>query len=462
VADLHSDPSAFFARIAGKGARVLLINPPVQEKRYHWIRWNQPLELLRLSTWLKTRAKDLDVRLFDFMAPAPDGTVPKHRVKERWQGAEEAIIWHFGQPFEEFERRLLQWRREAWNPDVIVVSSLCSYWHVAIGKLLSQLCTKLGPQQRRRTKICLYGNYPRIEPEHARRQAAADVALTTTVDTTGCAPDFELHFKAMGHLPNFFAFDIEDPAVVEHIDRAVALARRVATRPGVSFRGAVGAFFNADLCSPSTRLADVAVYLEKNPGTLRFEAICGVEPSSVTRDHLDLMRRANFRSLFVEHARLGGGSLAHAAYAAIRDELREQTHAKRVGRVSSVWCAPTGFVKIGLPGDDLDELVEAALELNSWFQSIILKPYGYSPSIDEEPRETRWHAPHVSSPQWFPYVGHGSSLTAGDYDNLVRFQNMLNRRVKGTTFDFLGDGNVAQLVRETLIGETWKRRSVEA
>src|SRR5580704_1621979 len=163
MADLHSDADAFLGRAVGSGSRVLLINPPVQEKRYHWIRWNQPLELLRLSTWLKQNAKKVDVRLFDFMAPDSEGGVPKHRVKERWQGSGEAIIWHFGRPFDDFESKLLQWRRDGWSPDIIVISSLCSYWHISIEKLLIQLCMKLGPKKRRQTKVCLYGNYPRIE-----------------------------------------------------------------------------------------------------------------------------------------------------------------------------------------------------------------------------------------------------------------------------------------------------------
>jgi hypothetical protein len=34
---------------------------------------------------------------------------------------------------------------------------------------------------------------------------------------------------------------------------------------------------------------------------------------------------------------------------------------------------------------------------------------------------------------------------------------MLNKKVKGSTFDFLDGGAVAKLVRETLIAESWKR-----
>ena len=86
---------------------VLLVNPPVQERRYHWIRWNQPTDLLRLSAWLKSTHRGIDVRLFDFMLPDDSGHVPKHKVKETWAGAEgNAQLWHFGQPFDVFDRTL--------------------------------------------------------------------------------------------------------------------------------------------------------------------------------------------------------------------------------------------------------------------------------------------------------------------------------------------------------------------
>jgi hypothetical protein len=64
--------------------RVLLINPPVVEARYQWSRWNQPLDLLKLGTFLK-KEFGCDVKLFDFMLPVggkvtrttnkPDGTI---------------------------------------------------------------------------------------------------------------------------------------------------------------------------------------------------------------------------------------------------------------------------------------------------------------------------------------------------------------------------------------------------
>ena len=65
--------------------------------------------------------------------------------------------------------------------------------------------------------------------------------------------------------------------------------------------------------------------------------------------------------------------------------------------------------------------------------------------------------PYAMSPQWFPYVRTSNRLRMNDYENLVRWQNVLNKRVKGSTFDFLDGGTVGKLVRETLVTESWKR-----
>ena len=55
--------------------KVLLINPPVQEIRYAWSKWNQPTDLLSLSSKLKN---DLHckVELLDFMLPEESGRIP--------------------------------------------------------------------------------------------------------------------------------------------------------------------------------------------------------------------------------------------------------------------------------------------------------------------------------------------------------------------------------------------------
>jgi hypothetical protein len=197
-------PAAYLKSALPAKARVLLVNPPVQEKRYHWLKWNQPLELLRLSTWLKEKIGSADIRLFDFMFPDRDGAIPRHKVKETWAGPHAEALWHFGAPFEKFDRYFDDLLKSGWVPDVILVTSLTSYWHGAIEKLLLRMCNVLGPKYRSGTTIALYGAYPVIEPEHAERQLAADVAFTAFVNVGACAPDFHLYLEQWRRPPLYF------------------------------------------------------------------------------------------------------------------------------------------------------------------------------------------------------------------------------------------------------------------
>jgi len=210
-------------------------------------------------------------------------------------------------------------------------------------------------------------------------------------------------------------------------------------------------------------LEDVVRFAQGHPKQLVVDGIAGVEPRSLSTERLRQLKMAGVRSLFVEHARLPGGGVDVEAYQPLLSFLKEEEHRKKSGADSRAWLdrgSVTGFIAMGLPDDDLDELVRATLTANSFFQAVILKPFGYSPVIDSasvDRRRDRWPQPCESSPQWFPYVGHGSQLSRDDYDNLIRWQNVLNKRVKGTTFDFLDEGTVARLVRETLVAESWKR-----
>jgi hypothetical protein len=467
MARLVDKPTQYLKRHLDKSTRVLLINPPVQERRYHWLRWNQPMELLRLSSWIKAAHSGISVRLFDFMLPDDGGSVPKQKVKETWTGADhDDQLWHFGQSYEAFDRALRDLAASSgWVPDLVLISSLTSYWHVSIEKLLIRLCTHLGRQRRKHTRIALYGNYPRLERAHAEAQTDADVAFTEYVDTRGHSPDFELYLMSAGRLPAFCGLDINDAAVDVHLEQCLDLHERVQRQKGGAARRVsfTVAFFNDNVCSQASQLEKVVRFAEGHPRQLVIEGIAGIEPRSLNPDRLSQMKRAGFASLFVEHARLSGGRIDVGAYDSLRAFLTEEDHAKK----ASGACAArinranvTGFVSMGLPDDDLDELVRATLTMNRFFQAVILKPFGYSPSIDlasEPERRRQWPHPHASSPQWFPYVKSSARLRFDDYENLVRWQNVLNKRVKGSTFDFLDEGTIGRLVRETLIAESWKR-----
>jgi hypothetical protein len=176
-----------------------------------------------------------------------------------------------------------------------------------------------------------------------------------------------------------------------------------------------------------------------------------------------MLARLGTKSIYLEYATLPDGNLDEEAYTPFREFLLSDRARKRGGDETELAArdAITAFVNVGLPTDNVETIVRNTLILNQYFQAIILKPFGYSPDIDPAPardRRKRWPQPAMSSPQWFPYVGHGSALTMEDYDNLMRWQGIVNKRVKSFTFDFLADATVPKLVRETLVEESWKRR----
>lgn len=458
------NPAEFLKARVKPRARVLLVNPPVHERRYHWLRWNQPSDLLRLSGWLKRYEPHVDVRLYDFMFPDASGNVARHKVKETWrEGGQQ--LWHFGDPFKDFEDSLTRWIAEKWVPDIIIITSLTSYWHSSITALIGKLCTRLGRLHRERVTLCLYGNYPRFEPEHALRQLV-DVVFQTTVDTSGVTPDFELYLERYKRGPLFYGLDIYDANIIDEIEYCLEIEARAARLRGPDTGKpptVTLAFLNDNVGRDGHRWRDVGASVEKHPGQVVVEGIAGIEPANLTKDLLGHLKNAAVRSLYVEHARKPGGDLDVNAYGPLIDVMTTERRGKQSGQSPTAWldkAAVTGFVAMGLRDDQMDCLVRSTLLLNKYFEGVILKPFGYSPlnnPATEDERRDWWRGdPSAGSPQWFPFAGRGE-LNRNAYEDLIRWQNLLNKRVKGSTFDFLGDGTVARLVRETLVMESWKR-----
>src|SRR5256885_11366511 len=87
--------------------RVLLLNPPVEETRYAWLRWNQPLDLLKIGSYLQGRV-GCNVELLDFMKPDTRGKVVYQRLpgarQDRIVGGERYPMRRYGLPYSAFTK----------------------------------------------------------------------------------------------------------------------------------------------------------------------------------------------------------------------------------------------------------------------------------------------------------------------------------------------------------------------
>ena len=70
--------NALLSKQVTRRDRVLLLNPPVEETRYSWVRWNQPLDLLKIASHLRSHV-GCGVELLDCMKPDENG-----KVSEDW------------------------------------------------------------------------------------------------------------------------------------------------------------------------------------------------------------------------------------------------------------------------------------------------------------------------------------------------------------------------------------------
>src|SRR5437762_13237761 len=90
---------ALLARHVSSKDRVLLLNPPVEETRYSWIRWNQPTDLLKIGGFLRAEI-GCAADLLDLMKPDPEGRVPEEWLagnrRYRYVGGERYPMRRFG------------------------------------------------------------------------------------------------------------------------------------------------------------------------------------------------------------------------------------------------------------------------------------------------------------------------------------------------------------------------------
>ena len=143
---------------------ILLVNPPVEETRYAWLRWNQPLDLLKIGGYLKSHV-GCNVELLDFMKPDTRGKVVYQRLpgarQDRIVGGERYPMRRYGLPYSEFTKWVVKQRAAgAKLPTQVWITSLCSYWFQSVAQICREARQALPDAQ-----IILIGSYAQYMPE---------------------------------------------------------------------------------------------------------------------------------------------------------------------------------------------------------------------------------------------------------------------------------------------------------
>lgn len=422
--------------------RVLLINPPVIDSRYAWIRWNQPLDLLKLGN-LMAQEYGCEVKLFDFMLSSPAGHVPRRQWKLLDAPADEPLHWLFGQPWPGFDAYLDVLAEQRWLPDSVWITTLTSFWWQTVPMVADRVKNKL-----KRTPIFLYGNYPSLETMHAAQFCPnIDVVVQDHAELSSQQADFSLYGEQK---LAFCALDLRSPttSLLTEIENALK-------RSTTHF-----CFFNDNLFADfDDRLRPVLEYVVKQGWNLRFHGICGIETKDFPLDHAQLLRDAHFSELHFEPALNQDGTVDEPLY---RSAMQACEQAGFVSPRGAGWESRShylsGFFWVGRPDDDLDVLVWNALKVLQLVGMVIPKPYSPLPGSEEyrllSASRKEEIEPQDISPHRMPFAGL-NGIERSDYADLYRMTAFLNMKVRDHTFDFLGDTYLAKVIRESLAGRRW-------
>lgn len=417
--------------------RVLLINPPVVELRYQWIRWNQPLDILKIGSLLH-REKDCEVKLYDFMLPV-DGMVT--RVANKKPKAELVCnghsypLWRYGESSEKFQDYLNDLRTVGWEPTQVWITSLTSYWWLGVKSLITLLKSILP-----NTEIILYGQYPTLETEHAKEKSLADAVVKDKIDVKDYPADFGLYVKGK---PSFCGVDA----------RAQNWPKEVAEKIQMGITDFV--FFNDDILTPELDLLAKLKLLHEQVSVrtnrkLKFHALCGLYPSRFTVGTAKVMKEMGFTNLHFEQE-LQGNELNLDAYKHAREAYQKADYRLGSNEVS-------GFLFVGLPEDDLEVIISHMLNVLETWGTVILKPYTPTPgSAHYHQYEHLFHGEDLErlSPHAFPFsqvngIGHR------DYDELYTLAASLNQKVRDKAFDSFPGTLAYKMIKTSFEREVWK------
>lgn len=296
------------------------------------------------------------------MQPDKEGDVPQEWLPKASRyvvvGDEQYPMRRFGRSHGFLKDWLAARRAKSQDslPTQVWITSLCRYWFESI----SETC-RVVRQELPEAKIVLTGQYARLTPKHAAEHCVCDIVVSKPLDLTDQPAAIDLYKDA----PQFIAVQLESKSAISDI--------KAATKRGIS----QVAFFSEDICQDDGEpLREIVAATEEGLHRhLRYHVICGLQPELFTPKVANLIARKSFSQFHFEQASDGDG-LNVEAYERTRRYLEEaklKLPDERLG----------GFVWIGRPRDDLEQIIRNTLTVLNHFGGVILKPFSPTPGEPE-------------------------------------------------------------------------------
>ncbi len=463
------------------GARkALLINPPVYDTQY-WPHWSQPHGLLKVAAWLR-RHGYTDLRLLDCLATNRRRRVSFRKCRLIQRDDTTRQMWEFGWPLEKLQRELKRHAQgELFRPEEVWITSIMTYWWESTRDVV-QLVQEVFDAPRPR--VYVGGVYPTLCPEHA------DARLATESDDVVIVPG-----------------EISDEAACAWTDLSLYRDEIYEAVPTYAIiTGGRGCPFNCAYCAQKTlnngrqrvqyrdpedvaeeiaqkvrdyHIREVAFYednllfdreqfmarldaMEQRGLKLELYAPEGMEPRLIEQELLARMRRAGFEKIYLALETIDNNvSRNWNRYQASVEKCDQAVSiAQECGfRVGSRDL--NAFVLFGLPGEDLQAVVDTAVYASHRVGSVVpmlFTPVPASALFKEYETylldDMGWDLQHLNG-KLLPFLEYNRrrspGLRASDYLELENLMMRLNSsKVYQKRFDLVGETAVAQAFRRMM------------
>ncbi len=415
------------------GDRVLLVNPPVYDTRLHWHQWQQPTLLLRLGGHL--RQQGVDVKLLDVLHRAPDERLPRTRVALLSVDELSVPKWRYGPTKAWIGRQLRDLNKSGWQPDQIYVECSAPLWWEGAREVI-----EMSKRQFPRARAVVLGAYATQALEHATEHSLADEVITQPWPGLSTIPtDLSLYREPPAFAcillgrPTRTAEEVVDEVsqkAAEHKVRRFVIADHAVVR---SYRDLFPKVLEALACA-NLKVA--------------FCALGNVTAADfVANPQLPaLMRSANFAQIYFADDRdtapgAGSDQCLVDAYRKAAELCHEAGYPARKEKLNATLC-------IGRPGEHLESRARVATQLAHHVGSVVMVPYqplpGQLPFLRLEDQNGKL----------FPFRKQ-NGVTYRDYLDLMGLAVVLNAKYRSRSFDFMGDGLIPSLFRDSIRRRGW-------